>query len=124
MKAFTTLSALLSAAGLAQAHYTFDRLVVNGQETRSWEYIRENTRAEKYMPTKFKNTEGRVTPNDADFRCNEGSFTNAGKTKVFEVAPGDELSMVLAYGARMEHPGPGKSPALREHASASRMFPL
>ncbi|ETN43948.1 uncharacterized protein HMPREF1541_11079 [Cyphellophora europaea CBS 101466] len=108
MKAFTTLSALLSAAGLAQAHYTFDRLVVNGQETRSWEYIRENTRTEKYMPTKFKNTIGKVTPNDADFRCNEGSFTNAGKTKVYEVAPGDELSMILAYGARMEHPGPAQ----------------
>lgn len=108
MKTTTALSALLSAAGLAQAHYTFDRLVVNGQETQSWEYIRENTRAEKYMPTKFKNTIGKVTPNDNDFRCNEGSFTNAGKTKVHEVAPGDELSMILAYGAKMEHPGPAQ----------------
>lgn len=108
MKAFTTLSTILSAAGLAQAHYTFDRLVVNGQETRSWEYIRENTRAEKYMPTKFLNTIGKVTPNDADFRCNEGSFTNAEKSKVYEVGPGDELSMVLAYGAKMEHPGPAQ----------------
>ncbi|KPI45856.1 putative endo-beta-1,4-glucanase D [Cyphellophora attinorum] len=109
MKTFTALSALLTATGLAQAHYTFDRLAVNGQTVgSSWEYIRENTRQEKYMPTKFKNTIGNVTPNDNDFRCNEGSFTNAGKTKVYEVAPGDELSMILAYGAKMEHPGPAQ----------------
>jgi hypothetical protein len=104
----STIGAVLAAAGLAQAHYIFDVLTVNGQASRSWEYIRETTRREKYMPTKFLNSPEGLTPNDPDFRCNLGSFSNAGKTKTFEVAPGDDLSMVLAYGAKMEHPGPAQ----------------
>jgi hypothetical protein len=100
MKSVVALSAL---AAVASAHYTIHVLVINGQESAGWQYIRENTRAEKYMPTKFINSPS-ITPLDSDFRCNEGSFTNAGKTQVATVAAGSELSMKLAYGARMQHP--------------------
>lgn len=100
MKSVVALSAL---AAIASAHYTFDVLVINGQQSAGWQYIRENTRAEKYMPTKFINSPS-ITPLDNDFRCNEGSFTNAGKTQVAAVAAGSELSMKLAYGATMQHP--------------------
>lgn len=107
MKAFT-LSIVLSATGLANAHYTFDKLSVNGKVSRGWEFIRQNTRAEAYMPTKFIKSFDNLTPNDADFRCNKGAFSNAGKTNVAEVAPGDDLAMILAYGATMKHPGPAQ----------------
>ncbi|KAG2415903.1 hypothetical protein HFD88_007095 [Aspergillus terreus] len=99
--------ALASLVAAVSAHYTFDVLVVDGQETSSWQYIRENTRAEKYMPTKFINSPS-ITPLDSDFTCNEGANTNAGKTEVATVAAGSELAMKLAYGARIQHPGPAQ----------------
>ncbi|RVD89299.1 uncharacterized protein DFL_000314 [Arthrobotrys flagrans] len=66
------ISVILAAA------LAFDKLLVNGQISQSWQYIRENTRTKKYMPTKFIN-----------------SF-----------APGDKIGFRLAYGATMKHPGP------------------
>ncbi|KAF3210348.1 hypothetical protein TWF679_006843 [Orbilia oligospora] len=94
-------------AGIAEAHYTFDKLLVNGEISKSWQYIRENTRDEKYMPTKFYNSFG-TTPLDTDFRCNQGANSNAHKTSTIEVAPGDKIGFRLAYGARMAHPGPAQ----------------
>ncbi|KAH7304765.1 glycoside hydrolase, partial [Stachybotrys elegans] len=96
---------LAAVAPLASAHYTFDVLIVDGQETRANQYIRQNTRAEKYMPTKFKNSFDGVTPLTNDFRCNLGAGT-AGRTEVIEVAPGTKLGAKLAFGATMRHPGP------------------
>ncbi|KAK6501601.1 hypothetical protein TWF481_009436 [Arthrobotrys musiformis] len=103
------ISVIVAAAlaGIANAHYTFDRLVVNGQISQSWQYIRENTRTEKYMPTKFINSFG-TTPLDTDFRCNQGANSNAYKTSTIEVAPGDKIGFRLAYGATMKHPGPAQ----------------
>lgn len=95
-------------AAAASAHYTFDRIAINGQETgNSWQHIMENTRAEKYMPTKFINSFG-TTPLDSDFRCNQGAFTNQGNVQVVDVAAGSEMSFLLAYGATMQHPGPSQ----------------
>jgi hypothetical protein len=93
-------------AQLASAHYTFDVLVSEGQESRPNEFIRANTRPERYNPTKWKNTRDGLTPDMDDFRCNLGSFTNAAKTGVKEVAAGTKMAMKLAYGATMRHPGP------------------
>jgi hypothetical protein len=101
------LLALAALSGSAQAHYIFSRLVINGKDTRDFEYVRDVTRNEKYMPTKWKKSFGTL-PSDTDFRCNQGSFSAAGRTKVAEVAPGSTLSMILAYGATMKHPGPGQ----------------
>ncbi|KAK4166997.1 glycosyl hydrolase family 61-domain-containing protein [Cladorrhinum sp. PSN259] len=88
----------LSAAQTASAHYRFSKLVVNGQLSNDWEYIRENSNG--IMPTKQF-----LKPSD-DFRCNSGTFANAGKTKVRKVNPGDKIGFQLWYYATMQHPGP------------------
>ena len=102
------LSILAGAAiaQLASAHYFFDVLVVDGQESNGYEFIRENTRPEKYNPTKWKNTRDDMTPDMDDFRCNKGAFESAGRTGVKEVAAGTKMAMKLGVGATMKHPGP------------------
>lgn len=117
----TTLAAVLAQS--ANAHYIFSKLIVGGVESEDWQYIRQTTRAENYMPTKFVNTFDDLTPNDDDFRCNLGSFGNAANTEVAEVAAGDTLGMKLFFDAQIQHPGPGsvcKSPYLKliEHRIA------
>lgn len=103
---FTVMSAAAALASTAAAHYTFDVLTVDGVSSRPNEFIRSNTRQEKYNPTKWVNPLDDMTPDSLDFRCNKGSFTFAGQTKTAEVKPGSKLSVHLAYGARMQHPGP------------------
>jgi len=88
----------LAAANTAEAHYRFSKLLVNGRLSNDFEYIRENSNG--IMPTKQF-----ITPSD-DFRCNSGSFANAGRTKVAKVMPGDTLGFQLWYYATMQHPGP------------------
>ncbi|KAM5345100.1 hypothetical protein ACJ41O_010962 [Fusarium nematophilum] len=90
---------------LASAHYSFDVLVVDGVETQAGQYVRINTRTEKYMPTKFINSFDNVTPLSDDFRCNLGASSGSG-VEVAEVAAGSDLAMKLAAGATMQHPGP------------------
>jgi hypothetical protein len=100
---------LLTAAAIAQlasAHYFFDVLIIDGKETKSLQYVRENTRQIKYNPTKWKNPLDGMTPDLTDFRCNKGAFTSADKTQVAEVKAGSKLAMKLAVGATMRHPGP------------------
>ncbi|CAI6334861.1 unnamed protein product [Periconia digitata] len=102
-------SSVLAAAALTNsvsAHYFFDKLVVDGVETKAGQYVRANTRKESYMPTKWKNPIDNITPDDTDFRCNKGAFTNAGKTQTMEVKAGSKLGMKLGVGATMQHPGP------------------
>jgi hypothetical protein len=60
------------------------------------------------MPTKFSSTFDNLTPTGSDFRCNLGSFTNAAKTEVAEVAAGDSIAMKLFYDGTIAHPGPGQ----------------
>ena len=101
---------LLAAAAIApmvSAHYFFDTLVIDGQETTPNQYVRSNTRPEKYNPTKWVNTRDDMTPDMPDFRCNKGSFTFAGQTDTAEVKAGSKLAMKLGVGATMQHPGPG-----------------
>ena len=99
-------------AQVASAHYFFDTTIVNGVTSRSNEYIRASTRAVAYNPIKFSsNPPADIRDNSmfdkGDGICNQGAFTNAGKTKVLEIAAGEELSVKLGVGAKMEHPGPG-----------------
>lgn len=99
LPSLTSLAAWCLAMALpAQAHYRFSKLQVNGKLTNDWEYMRENSNG--IMPTKQF-----LAPSD-DFRCNSGSFANAGRTKVYKVNPGDELGFQLWYFATMKHPGP------------------
>ena len=99
-------------AQVASAHYFFDTTIVNGVTSRSNEYIRASTRAVAYNPIKFSsNPPADIRDNSmfdkGDGICNQGAFTNAGKTKVLEIAAGEELTVKLGVGAKMEHPGPG-----------------
>ncbi|KAL5362917.1 glycosyl hydrolase family 61-domain-containing protein [Aspergillus floccosus] len=109
MKYLPSLVAVTAAlAPSANAHYIFSKLVVNGEVSQDWQYIRETTRSECYMPTKFSKTFDNLTPNDSDFRCNLGSFSNAAKTEVAEIAAGDTIGMKLFYDGSIAHPGPGQ----------------
>jgi hypothetical protein len=94
----TTALWLLAAAPSAHAHYRWSKILVNGKLSTDFEYIRENSNG--IMPTKqFKAASD-------DFRCNSGSFANAGKTKVAKLNAGDTLGFELWYYATMKHPGP------------------
>jgi hypothetical protein len=96
MKTAFIVAALAAVLRPATAHYVFTHFIHNGDYTGHYEFIRENTNY--YMPT--KSVEG------DDFRCNTGSFANAGKTGVRQVQPGDEIGFGLAYDATILHPGP------------------
>lgn len=92
----------------ASAHYIFSQLVVDGVASKDWQYIRQTTRTENYMPTKWTNTFDNLTPDDNDFRCNLGSFESAANTEVADVAAGSTIAMKLFYDGSIAHPGPGQ----------------
>ncbi|ROT38222.1 hypothetical protein SODALDRAFT_296792 [Sodiomyces alkalinus F11] len=97
----TALASLawLAVAPLVSAHYSWDKLIVNGQQRGGdWQYIRQHTRG--YMPTKWEEI---LRP---DFRCNDNALSGA-RTQVYTVRPGDRVAVRQAFGANsMEHPGP------------------
>ncbi|KAK5693767.1 hypothetical protein LTR17_025048 [Elasticomyces elasticus] len=95
-----TLS-MLALAVAATAHYTFDRLQVNGEvQGDSWQYVREHNR--RYMPTK-----GQQILED-DFRCQPGGVSGA-NTDVYTVKGGDTVKLLGAFGmTSIEHPGPAQ----------------
>ncbi|KAF4311024.1 Glycoside hydrolase family 61 [Botryosphaeria dothidea] len=111
--------AIAAITPLASAHYFFDVLVVDGQETQSMQYVRSNTCEAKYNPTKWKNTRDDMTPDLDDFRCNKGAFTFAGSTGIAEVKAGSKFAMKLAVGATMQHPGPALVYMSKAPSSAS-----
>jgi hypothetical protein len=88
----------LAAVQTINAHYTFDKLHVNGVVSGSWQYIRQHTQ----MITPLKQF---ISPG-SDFRCNTGSFDSASKTQVASVAPGSRIAFQTWYGAHILHPGP------------------
>ncbi|KAE8153584.1 glycosyl hydrolase family 61-domain-containing protein [Aspergillus avenaceus] len=108
MKLCVAFALTVALACSSEAHYIFSKLVINGEVSNDWQYIRQTTRSKAYEPTKFSNTYDDLTPNDSDFRCNLDSFTNAAKTEVAEVAAGDTIAMRLNYDATVSHPGPGQ----------------
>ncbi|PLB51472.1 hypothetical protein P170DRAFT_422482 [Aspergillus steynii IBT 23096] len=108
MKYSAAVAITAALAQSASAHYIFSKLVLNGVASEDWQYIRQTTRTENYMPTKFSNTFDNLTPKDNDFRCNLGSFSNAAKTEVADVAAGDKIAMKLFYDGSIAHPGPGQ----------------
>jgi hypothetical protein len=106
----STTFAFAALAQLAQAHYFFDVNIVNGAPSQQWQFIREFTRATAFNPIKFSSNPAEDIRDNSladgdDIVCNQGAFTNAGKTEVLEVAAGSEVRVKLGVGARMEHPG-------------------
>lgn len=96
-----TAASILALAVAARAHYTFDKLQVNGELVgQSWQYIREHTRG--YMPTKGQ----QILEND--FRCQPGGESGA-NTDVYTVGTGDKVMFLGAFGmTSIEHPGPAQ----------------
>lgn len=96
-----TTASIIALASAATAHYTFDRLEVNGAQVgESWQYIREHTRG--YMPTKGQE----ILSND--FRCQPGGDSGA-NTDVYTVGTGDKVQFLGAFGMNsIEHPGPAQ----------------
>ncbi|GJC80819.1 putative endo-beta-1,4-glucanase D [Colletotrichum liriopes] len=106
MKATFVLSAVLGLVSSASAHYTFDKLLLNGaMQGGDNTYVRKHQNG--YMPTKFKNIpSGSISPNDADFSCNKGATA---APKVLTVKAGDKVALKQAFGGTgMLHPGPSQ----------------
>jgi hypothetical protein len=92
------LFALLAPLG-ANAHYIFNRLIVNGAAIGGdYAYTRKNTNS--YMPS-FPNE----VINSPDLRCNKGA--KAGGVPTYNVKAGDKLGFKLFNNEKIEHPGPG-----------------
>ncbi|ROT37753.1 hypothetical protein SODALDRAFT_333508 [Sodiomyces alkalinus F11] len=85
-------------AQTATAHYVYSILQINGQDTRDWQYVRQNSN--NIQPQKEF-----LQPSD-DFRCNSGSFANAGRTEVARVSPGTRVGFKLWNRGTIIHPGP------------------
>ncbi|KAF2199487.1 hypothetical protein GQ43DRAFT_442434 [Delitschia confertaspora ATCC 74209] len=97
MKSLTFLA--LVAMPLAEAHYIFNRLIVNGKSIGGeYAYVRKNSNS--YNPA-FTND----IVNSNDLRCNKGA--KPGSTQTYTVKAGDTLGFKLFNNEFIEHPGPG-----------------
>jgi hypothetical protein len=96
MKAFY-LAALL--APLTEAHYIFNRLIVNGANIGGeYAYVRKNSNSyNPAFPSELMNSN--------DLRCNKGA--KAGGVPTYTVKAGDKLGFKLFNNEFIEHPGPG-----------------
>lgn len=93
------IAAVAALPAMTSAHYFWPQLIVNGETSEQWEYVRETSQG--YEP---QYTPDILTSND--LRCNTDSLAAAANTKVASVAAGDTVSFVTDYGAKVQHPGP------------------
>lgn len=88
MKFSTQVFGLLSVVTPALAHYKWPALIVNGQVTGDWQYVRENT----------NNINPLFDLSSTDLRCNEGGLASGSRTATVPVAAGSKVSILyLAY---------------------------
>ena len=111
MKFTSTTLSIAAVAQVASAHYFFETTVRNGVADRPFTYVRDFTRQTKFNPIKFSSNPAEDIRDNShidgeDIICNQGAFQSAGRTEVLEVSAGDEITVKLGVGARMEHPGP------------------
>ncbi|KAF9771227.1 hypothetical protein IL306_011145 [Fusarium sp. DS 682] len=93
---FSTALAIVAALPTAFAHYNFDALIVNGEVTKPYEYVRKTT-----------NYNSPITDvTSKDIICNAGGLDKdiRAATKTHKVSPGDEVGFTVA--SEMGHPGP------------------
>jgi hypothetical protein len=97
MKA-VTLFALLAPLG-ANAHYIFNRLIVNGANVGGeYAYVRKNSNSyNPSIPSELMNSN--------DLRCNKGALNQ--KAATYTVQAGDKLGFKIFNNELVEHPGPG-----------------
>ncbi|KAK8103126.1 hypothetical protein PG984_016272 [Apiospora sp. TS-2023a] len=99
MRASSLLSLGLAAAA-TEAHYIFNRLIVNGvSQGGEYAYVRKNSNT--YMPSFTSEV-----VNSPDLRCNKGARAGDG-TKTYTVKAGDKIGFKLFNNEFIEHPGPG-----------------
>ncbi|KAF4337144.1 endo-beta-1 4-glucanase D [Fusarium beomiforme] len=93
---FSTALAIVAALPSAFAHYNFDALIVNGEVTKPYEYVRKTT-----------NNNSPITDvTSKDIICNAGGLDKdiRAATKTHKVSPGDEVGFTVA--SEIGHPGP------------------
>ncbi|KAF2021369.1 lytic polysaccharide monooxygenase [Aaosphaeria arxii CBS 175.79] len=97
MKAFAVIALL--APALTEAHYIFNRLIVNGASIGGeYAYTRKNSNSyNPAFPSELMNSN--------DLRCNKGAKT--GGTATYSVKAGDKIGFKLFNNEFIEHPGPG-----------------
>ncbi|MCJ1312645.1 hypothetical protein MMC25_006320 [Agyrium rufum] len=83
----------LAAAGSAAAHYNFPSLVVGGQVTTAWQYVRQWTGYYTYQPV--------TDVTSLDIRCNAGASTVQAST--INVVAGSSIGFTA--GPDIYHPG-------------------
>lgn len=81
--------------GLALGHYDFPALIDNGAPTTDWQYVRQWTGYNTFVPV--------TNVGSLDIRCNvDGSTVSAPGT--LSIAAGTELGFTIL--PQVEHPGP------------------
>ncbi|KAF2681615.1 lytic polysaccharide monooxygenase [Lentithecium fluviatile CBS 122367] len=89
-----TLGLLVAAALKTVAHWTYDRIIVNGQIIgKPYQYVREHNNSN--IPLQ--------NVNSTDMRCNIGGISGS-NTQTYSVAAGDQLGFTIAE--TFGHPGP------------------
>lgn len=95
MKNFArTLAAVTAFASLSHAHWTYDRIIVNGEVIgEPWQYVRQHSNGNNFLSD--------VTSNDMRCNINGSSGVN---TSTYPVNAGDTLGFTIkdTFG----HPGP------------------
>ncbi|KAK5661061.1 hypothetical protein OQA88_12440 [Cercophora sp. LCS_1] len=87
------LSSLILAATVAQAHYTFPRLVINGvQEEKDWSVTR--------MTKNAQSKQGIENPTAADIRC----YSSSNAANIATVPAGSTIHYISTQ--QVNHPGP------------------
>jgi hypothetical protein len=81
MKFPAQLFGLLSIAPTVFAHYKWPALIINGQVTGDWQYVRENT----------NNINPLMDLSSTDLRCNEGGLASGPRTDTAPVAAGSKV---------------------------------
>ena len=96
MRGPSVLAAVAAVLPTALAHYNFEALIVNGEVTKPYEYVRRTTNYNSPI-------ENVASPN---MICNQGGNDAAirAATKTYTVAPGDELGFDI--NSELGHPGP------------------
>ncbi|KAI9151997.1 Endo-beta-1,4-glucanase D [Paramyrothecium foliicola] len=95
-QSFSTIAALAASIPAVLAHYNFEALIVNGEATAPYEYVRKTTNYNSPI-------EDVTSPNMV---CNQGGLDAdiRGQTKTHAVAPGDAVGFTV--NSEIGHPGP------------------
>jgi hypothetical protein len=98
MKTSVLAAAFAALTPLAQAHYIFNRLIVNGASIGGeYAYTRKNSNSyNPSIPSELMNSN--------DLRCNKGATS---PSATYTVKAGDKIGFKLFNNEFIEHPGPG-----------------